>query len=43
MSGGVDSSMALVLLKEQGWDPVGVSLKYPVWNDEANGLREDVC
>ena len=43
MSGGVDSSMALVLLKEQGWDPVGVSLKYPVWNDEANCLRENVC
>lgn len=43
MSGGVDSSMALVLLKEQGWDPVGVSLKYPVWSDETNGLRENVC
>ncbi len=43
MSGGVDSSMALVLLKEQGWDPVGVSLKYPVWKDEANCLRENVC
>lgn len=43
MSGGVDSSMALLLLKEQGWDPVGVSLKYPVWNDEANCLRENVC
>lgn len=43
MSGGVDSSMALVLLKEKGWDPVGVSLKYPVWKDEANGLRENVC
>ncbi len=43
MSGGVDSSMALVLLKEKGWDPVGVSLKYPVWKDEANCLRENVC
>ena len=43
MSGGVDSSMALVLLKEQGWDPVGVSLKYPVWKDETNCLRENVC
>lgn len=43
MSGGVDSSMALVLLKEQGWDPVGVSLKYPVWKDKANGLRENIC
>jgi tRNA-specific 2-thiouridylase len=35
--------MALVLLKEQGWDPVGVSLKYPVWKDEANCLRENIC
>lgn len=43
MSGGVDSSMALVLLKEAGWDPVGLSLKYPVWADEANCLRENVC
>lgn len=43
MSGGVDSSMALILLKEQGWDPVGVSLKFPVWKDPANRLRENVC
>ena len=43
MSGGVDSSMALVLLKQKGWDPVGVSLKYPVWKDEANCLKENVC
>jgi tRNA-specific 2-thiouridylase len=43
MSGGVDSSMALVLLKEQGWNPIGVSLKYPVWEDPANGLCENVC
>ncbi|MFA5168244.1 MAG: tRNA 2-thiouridine(34) synthase MnmA [Candidatus Omnitrophota bacterium] len=43
MSGGVDSSMALVLLKEKGWNPVGVSLKYPVWKDRANCLRENIC
>lgn len=43
MSGGVDSSMALVLFKKQGWAPVGVSLKYPVWADEANCLRENAC
>ncbi len=43
MSGGVDSSMALVLLKEQGWNPVGVALKYPVWEDPANCLKENVC
>lgn len=43
MSGGVDSSVALLLLKKQGWDPVGVSLKYPVWNDPANCFRENIC
>jgi len=43
MSGGVDSSMALVLLKEQGWEPIGVALKYPVWEDPANCLKENVC
>lgn len=35
--------MALVLLKNQGWDPVGVSLKYPVWEDSQNCLRENIC
>jgi len=43
MSGGVDSSMALVLLKKQGWFPVGISLKYAVWQDKENLLRENVC
>jgi len=43
LSGGVDSSMALVLLKEQGWDPIGVSLKLPVWQDPRNLLRENTC
>ncbi|MBL7053582.1 tRNA 2-thiouridine(34) synthase MnmA [Patescibacteria group bacterium] len=43
MSGGVDSSIALILLKEQGWDPIGVSLKYAIWPDKANCLRENVC
>lgn len=32
MSGGIDSSMTLWLLKKQGWNPVGVSLKLPVWS-----------
>lgn len=43
MSGGVDSSMALILLQKQGWSPVGVSLKFPVWKNPANCLRENVC
>jgi len=43
MSGGVDSSISLILLKKQGWQPIGVSLKYSVWNDKKNLLRENVC
>lgn len=43
LSGGVDSSMALVLLKKQGWQPIGVSLKYAIWKDPRNLLRENVC
>ncbi len=43
MSGGVDSSMALVLLKKQGWSPIGVSLRLPVWKDKRNLLRENIC
>ncbi len=43
MSGGIDSSMALILLKEQGWQPVGVSLKLPVWQNKANLFKENVC
>ncbi|MEK7580026.1 MAG: tRNA 2-thiouridine(34) synthase MnmA [Patescibacteria group bacterium] len=43
MSGGVDSSMALLLLKKQGWRPIGVSLKLPAWKNKKNHLRENVC
>ncbi len=43
MSGGVDSSITLVLLKKQGFNPVGVSLKLEVWKDKCNVLRENVC
>lgn len=43
MSGGVDSSVSLILLKEQGFEPIGVSLKLPVWENPHNRLRENVC
>lgn len=43
MSGGVDSTMALILLKKQGWSPIGVSLKLPIWKSKKNLLRENVC
>lgn len=43
MSGGVDSSMSLVLLKKAGWDLVGVSLKLASWEDKRNCLSENVC
>lgn len=42
MSGGIDSSMALMLLKKQGWSPIGVSLKLPIWQNRANPLKENV-
>jgi len=35
--------MALVFLKKQGWEPIGVSLKLPVWQSPKNLLRENVC
>lgn len=43
MSGGIDSAISLILLKEQGWDPIGVSLKLPVWKNKKNLLRENIC
>src|SRR4030065_2807601 len=44
MSGGVDSSLAAMLLREQGYNVVGVTLK--LWDyDEVGGNvhRESVC
>jgi len=43
MSGGVDSSVSLLLLKEQGYEPIGVSLKYDIWQDSCNDCKENVC
>jgi len=54
VSGGVDSSMALVVLQNKGYTPIAVSLKLPVWKgatckenscctDKSIAIAKDVC
>lgn len=43
MSGGIDSSISLILLKKSGWNPIGVSLKFGAWENSCNNVRENSC
>ncbi|MEA3354957.1 MAG: tRNA 2-thiouridine(34) synthase MnmA [Patescibacteria group bacterium] len=40
LSGGIDSLMAMILLKESGWEPIGVSL---VFNKDTFKVLSNLC
>lgn len=40
-SGGVDSTLSLILLKERGYLPVAVSLKVPTWKKHINSFKKE--
>jgi len=46
MSDGVDSSVSLILLKKQGFEPIGVTLKLPVWKNKKSksiNIAQKIC
>jgi len=43
MSGGIDSAMTLYLLQKQGYDVMGISLRFGVWESDKNLIKENVC
>lgn len=42
VSGGVDSTASLILLKKKGFDPIGVFLKFSYWKNSKNKIRENL-
>ena len=43
LSGGVDSSVSLLLLKKQGFSPIGLTLRFPVWEGFSSMRQENIC
>ena len=41
LSGGVDSSVAALLLREQGYNVIGITMK--LWNGRYKGGDRDAC